>query len=1082
MADSEIVVSVRTDGVALANSTLRQLGQVGQQAELATNRLTYATNKQAQAFDASSAAMRTMQAIGIVTFLAGTTKAVTDLSDSWTNLTNKLVNANSANERMAVVQQRVFDIAQRTRTDLSATATLYARVERSINQYGYTALQSARVTETVNKAMAVSGATAAEAGAAIVQLSQGLQSGVLRGDEFRSVAEQAPRLLQAMSNSLGVTTGELRKMAGEGKLTSDVVVKAIMASSNAIDVEFARTIPTFSQNMAIAMNNLTKFVGQSESATGATRALGSAFVTLSENAGTIVDIMTVLAVVAGTRVVSSMVQSAIATQQARTANVQLAAQQAATNAVMTSAIGITAQKATADRVAAATALQYARAQATVAAGTANELAAKQALTAATIAHRTAVMGEIAAKQALGVALDSASAAQVRFAGATALAQRALAFLGGPLGIAMLAATAIYQFSQASKQAAVDAQTYAAGAKDLSKELDNMTAAQLRATAVRAEEQLRELTQQMEAASGATAAAAKTMDFYTRQLERRKLSGRDTASAEENLKRATDQHTLAAADLEKAQKRVADTQDLVTNATNRALPAIQKAIQLYRDLQSIGGAIDLGAPMEKFQKAIGDANRDLGVATLKAEGHNKQAYVTSQLYSALGKDAETYAEKIQKVASGSINATNAANDEEKALVALAQARGKEYDQQQKVAAIKKAPAEARRQEAYGEAWDKAYARVEARGATSIDRINAQENEMLRQMNEKADKANASAAEREQARKNVQERFARERLDLVDKYSPENKMVRDHDTALKEINQLDQAGLLKGEELNQARLAVESTYLDEKLRLVKDRAVSDQEEIRGQFDPVIAIANQEAESLAVLTAAHDLKLVEDERYYELRRQIQAQAAADTMQAENAVLLGGIASVSSAADAMANTLDMMGAKGSAAYKAMFALSKGFAIAQATMNLSLAITQALADPTALTPMQKFANMAAVAAAGAGLVQQVMGASMQGMAHDGIDSIPREGTWLLDKGERVVDARTNGDLKNFLSGSGGSSAGGPSGGQTVNQTFNITGNTDAQLQSLLRQAAQDGAQQGYSMVLTDVSGSRGQVSRALGR
>lgn len=1081
MPDPAIVINVRTDGVALANSSLRQLGQRGAQAELATNRLTYATDKQALAFNASSAAMRAMQAIGIVAFLGGTTKAVTDLSDAWTNLTNKLVNANSANEKMVTVQSRVFEIAQRTRTDLAATATLYARVERSINQYGYTALQSARVTETVNKAMAVSGATAAEAGAAIIQLSQGLQSGVLRGDEFRSVAEQAPRLLQAMSNALGVTTGELRKMAGEGKLTSEVVVQAIMASSDLIDREFARTIPTFSQNMAMAMNNLVKFVGTSQNATSGTRALGQAFVTLSENAGLVVDIMAGLAVVVGTRMVAAMVQKSIATNQARVADMQAAAQQKANNAVMTSAIGITAQKATADRVAAATALQFARAQAAVAAGTASETAAKQVLTAATLAHRTAVLGEIAAKQALGVALQAATVGQIRFAAATAVAQRALAFLGGPLGVAMLAAVAIYQFSSASKQAEEDARKYADGAKDLTKELENMTVAQIKATAVRAQDKLDELTEQMKEAEEATARTAKTMNFYTLQLQRRQAAGRDTTSAEQNLKIATDKHTLAAADLEQAQRRVAETQDLVTNATNRALPVVQQAIQLYKDLQAIGGAVNLGEPVEKFRKAISEANRDLGVATMKADGHNKQAYITSQLYAAMGKDADTYANAIKRVVAGELNAANASSVSEKGLVALAEARGKEFDAQQKVLEDKKAPAQERRQQAYEEAWDKAYARVEARGLTSVDRINAQENEMLRQMNEKADKANASLAERESAKRNIQERFARERLDLVDKYSPENKIVRDHETAIKEIGQLDEAGLLKGEALNQAKLAVERSYLDQRLQLVKDRAVSDADQLKGEFDPVIAIANQEAESLAVLVAAHDLKLVEDERYYELRRQIQEKAAQETMQAENAVLLNGLSSVSQAADSMASTLDLMGAKGSAAYKAMFALSKGFAIAQATMNLSLAISQALADPTALTPMQKFANMAAVAAAGANLVQQVVGASMQGMAHDGITDIPKEGTWLLQKGERVLSAQQNADFKSYMNGNGGSAGGVGSRPVTINQNIQVSGNGDEALNNAMRQAAKDGAEQGYNRVLQDTS-SRGTISRTIGR
>ncbi|QMV29158.1 hypothetical protein AP1_0457 [Aeromonas phage AP1] len=87
---------------------------------------------------------------------------------------------------------------------------------------------------------------------------------------------------------------------------------------------------------------------------------------------------------------------------------------------------------------------------------------------------------------------------------------------------------------------------------------------------------------------------------------------------------------------------------------------------------------------------------------------------------------------------------------------------------------------------------------------------------------------------------------------------------------------------------------------------------------------------------------------------------------------------------------------------------------------------------------MQKFANMAAVAAAGANLVQQV---TSVGMAHDGIDNIPKEGTWLLDKGERVVDRRTNADLKDFLNNNSGSAG---SNAIYLTQYFQITGSGDA--------------------------------------
>ncbi|MCU6209440.1 tape measure protein, partial [Enterobacter cloacae] len=112
------------------------------------------------------------------------------------------------------------------------------------NQYGVTGRQVAQITETINKAMIVSGATTAESTAAIIQFSQGLQSGVLRGDEFRSVMEQAPRLGKMIADGLGVGTAGLRQMANTGQLTADVVINAISKAAGTIEDEFGRTMTT----------------------------------------------------------------------------------------------------------------------------------------------------------------------------------------------------------------------------------------------------------------------------------------------------------------------------------------------------------------------------------------------------------------------------------------------------------------------------------------------------------------------------------------------------------------------------------------------------------------------------------------------------------------------------------------------------------------------------------------------------------------------------------------------------------------------------------------------------------------------
>lgn len=107
------------------------------------------------------------------------------------------------------------------------------------------------------------------------------------------------------------------------------------------------------------------------------------------------------------------------------------------------------------------------------------------------------------------------------------------------------------------------------------------------------------------------------------------------------------------------------------------------------------------------------------------------------------------------------------------------------------------------------------------------------------------------------------------------------------------------------------------------------------------------------------------------------------------------------------------------SGAYKAMFLMQQMFAIGSALVSTHLAAAQVMADPSALTLAQKTMYSSLIMGMGYANVGLIAGQTIAGMAHDGIDSIPKEGTWLLDKGERVVDSRTNSDLKDFIANGG---------------------------------------------------------------
>lgn len=198
-------------------------------------------------------------------------------ADAYTNIGNRIRLVTDSTEEFNTVQAEVVALAQRTRTDLGATAELYARVARSTEDLGATQREVLTFTESVNQALQISGATAAEAGAGVIQFAQGLASGALRGDELRSVMEQMPRLASALADNLGITIGELRKLGEQGKLTSEAVFDAILKAGPELQAEFEQITPTLGQAITTVKNFATVVIGEFNDAAGITTGLVDIF-------------------------------------------------------------------------------------------------------------------------------------------------------------------------------------------------------------------------------------------------------------------------------------------------------------------------------------------------------------------------------------------------------------------------------------------------------------------------------------------------------------------------------------------------------------------------------------------------------------------------------------------------------------------------------------------------------------------------------------------------------------------------------------------------------------------------------------
>ena len=171
------------------------------------------------------------------------------------------------------IQGQLVEIAQQTRSSLSATITLYTRLARSTAGFAISQVRLLNVTRAVNQALQIAGATAAEASSGVVQFGQGLASSRLSGDEMRSVLEQMPRLARALAAGLGIGIGALREFGQAGVLTTDVVLPALESQVRTLNEEFAQIPRTVSGAVTQVRNDLLVAIGTVTQTSGASREL-----------------------------------------------------------------------------------------------------------------------------------------------------------------------------------------------------------------------------------------------------------------------------------------------------------------------------------------------------------------------------------------------------------------------------------------------------------------------------------------------------------------------------------------------------------------------------------------------------------------------------------------------------------------------------------------------------------------------------------------------------------------------------------------------------------------------------------------
>lgn len=199
-----------------------------------------------------------------------------ELGDSYIGLENRMRQVAKSQSELNHLMSQVSGIASRTRSDLSATGESFVRLVQATKHLGVSQERALKITETLSMALQSSGASSSEAAAGTLQLMQAMAAGALQGDEFRSVAENMPMLLDVLSKQLGVSRGELKKMGAEGKITTDIMIKALEAFGPEAKKTFEQSEETFGQFVTGIKNSAAEFLGGGVSMAKAFRNWGAA--------------------------------------------------------------------------------------------------------------------------------------------------------------------------------------------------------------------------------------------------------------------------------------------------------------------------------------------------------------------------------------------------------------------------------------------------------------------------------------------------------------------------------------------------------------------------------------------------------------------------------------------------------------------------------------------------------------------------------------------------------------------------------------------------------------------------------------
>ncbi|PXZ06314.1 hypothetical protein DKK70_10060 [Gilliamella apicola] len=953
-----------------------------------------------------------------------------------------------------LVQDRLLAISNRNGKAISDSQKLYIATASSMSDLGYSTNETVDFIEAMSNSYKINATSATDVSTSIKAINESLLTGKVSGDDFKTILSSTSNVATALSDSMGESEATIIQLGMSGEISMRQLSDAMINAKDKTGKMADAMGDTLQGGFNAISNDFGQLVNELNNSLGLTNNISKALKILADNIG--------LVSVAGAAVVSAKfsnylngaytslkkVSVQIVDQINKTRNLALAQKHLAESEL---------QKIAVEKQSIASTKQAAIARLQNISGISSSIYVRRAVLALEAQEIALTERETQAKNGLRAANERLKLSSSAMTILTRAGSTLLGVLGGPLGLAMTAiavGTAFFSMRDGANSAKKPIEELQLPVDQLIakyKELDKARQGNIRAgldaeikvnvKAVNSDvseikkiltDKLTELIPSFDYSSFSPYISPENENAIAKYINQIEVLKNKVIEGEITSKEFGEGINEAGISLINATGGGEQFTNLLNTITGSLLQNIAALAETKIKIdatkkaseETAGGLKKLDVadfPNLGYQLRI--LNQDLETNSQKTGLSAEQVYILAGLQKAAGNAALAHSEDLIALVTNQELSAEMSDELAEKLKEYIEKLRKSYQEQEK---LKRSSLDKNPTNLYQSQLGKLNDQINAyKDITELQKIRRQlaegelkvlSGEQKKALENKAIEIDQLNAQKEyksildSMRSPTEQQFDsyKQNLSVLEK---SNVSLQEREELLKKMNQkMVQSA---------PTLSIQNSYNGPGSELIK--VAEDEKNLK----------DWQQQQLAIQTDLLNAKLINHQEYADAVLSIEETMQNKQQELQSVYTMAALGTFSTLTGSIADMFKQTAGESSAAYKVMFLASKASAIAQAIISTEVAASKALE----LGPIFGISAASWIRGLGYASVGLIAAQTISGMAHSGIDSIPREGTWLLDKGERVVDARTNADLKNFLDASKSSG-----GSITVNVPVNVGG------------------------------------------